>query len=230
MSFAAASRRHWTTIAVREASHNVGMSTMDSVMAFLQSLQGFPAYALLFGVLAASGFGLPINEDILLLVAAALTLRGVMDPLPLIAVAWCGILVADGLIFHWGHRFGAQLLAHRHLARMVPPARLAAMQGTMRRWGPGYIFAVRFMPGMRTALLFAAGSLKMPYRHLFLFDGAAALVELPLLVYGVRYLGGRWELILARVQAWQGIALPVIAMLVLVLSLLLWWRARRQRA
>jgi membrane protein DedA with SNARE-associated domain len=213
----------------RHASHNVGMSTMDSVMAFLQSLQGFPAYALLFGVLAASGFGLPINEDILLLVAAALTLRGVMEPVPLIAVAWCGILVADGLIFHWGHRFGAQLLAHRHLARMVPPARLVAMQATMRRWGPGYIFAVRFMPGMRTALLFAAGSLKMPYRHLFVFDGAAALVELPLLVYGVRYLGGRWELIVERMQEWQGIALPAIAVLAVVFSLVLWWRARRQR-
>ena len=70
---------------------NAGMDTMASVMEFLQSLQGLPAYGLLFGVLAASGFGLPINEDILLLVAAALTLRGVMEPVPLIAVAWCGL-------------------------------------------------------------------------------------------------------------------------------------------
>ena len=202
------------------------MSTMDSVMAFLQSLQGLPAYGLLFGVLAASGFGLPINEDLLLMAAAALTLRGVMDPLPLIATAWCGVLVADALIFHWGHRFGAQLLAHRHLARMVPPARLAAMQATMRRWGPGYIFAVRFMPGLRTAMLFAAGSLKMPYRHLFVFDGAAALVELPLLVYGVRFLGGRWELIVAQLQAWQGVLLPA---LLAAVALLVVWRVRARR-
>lgn len=223
----AASRR--PTIGGRSgARDNVGMSTMDSVMMFLQSLQGWPAYALLFGVLAASGFGLPINEDILLLAAAALTLQGVMEPVPLIATAWCGVLVADALIFHWGHRFGAQLLAHRHLARLVPPARLAAMQSTMRRWGPGYIFAVRFMPGMRTALLFAAGSLKMPYRHLFIFDGSAALIELPLLVYGVRYVGGRWQEILARVQEWQGVLVPA-----LLLGAAVWlavrWRAARRR-
>ena len=212
----------------RAGGDNARMDTMDSVMAFLHSLQGLPAYALLFGVLAASGVGLPINEDILLVAAAALTLRGVMDPLPLIAAAWCGLLVADSLIFHWGHRFGAQLLAHRRLARMVPPARLAAMQATMRRWGPGYIFAVRFMPGMRTALLLAAGSLKMPYRHLFIFDGAAALVELPLLVYGVRYLGGRWQSIAAALQGWPALVLPA-ALVMIGLAAWIVGRRRRQR-
>ena len=201
---------------------------MQSAMAFLQSLQGFPAYALLLGLLVGSGFGLPINEDILLLGAAALTLRGVMEPVPLIAVAWIGLLTADGLVFHWGHRFGARLLRHRFFARWVPEARLAAMQGIMRRYGPGYIFAVRFMPGLRTALYFAAGSLKMPYRHLFLFDGAAALVELPLLVYGVRYVGGRWQDILAGVQRFQGVLLPGFAVLVAVLGIGLYARRRRR--
>lgn len=47
------------------------MDTMASVMAFLHALQGLPAYGLLFGALAASGFGLPINEDILLLLVAS---------------------------------------------------------------------------------------------------------------------------------------------------------------
>lgn len=199
-------------------------------MAFLQSLQGAPAYALVFAVLAASGFGLPINEDILLMVAAALTLRGVMDPVPLVAVAWCGVLCADALIFHWGHRFGARLLEHRWAAHVLPPARLLAVQATMRRWGPGYLFLVRFMPGMRTALLFAAGSLKMPYRHLLLFDGAAGLIELPLLVFAVRLVGGRWQDILAGVQRWQSVLWPAVAALAVVAALVVWLRRRRGRA
>lgn len=199
---------------------------MDSVMAFLQSLQGLPAYGLLFGALAASGFGLPINEDILLLVAAALTLRGVMEPLPLIAVAWCGLLTADALVFHWGHRFGAPLLRHRAAQRVLPPARLLAMQERMRRWGPASIFAVRFMPGLRTALFFAAGSLKIPYRHLFVFDGAAALVELPLLVYGVRYVGGRWQDILAGVQRFQAVLIPGALALAAAALIIYRWRRR----
>ncbi|NPC54550.1 DedA family protein [Caenimonas soli] len=191
------------------------MSIVDSLMGSLHSLEGFPAYALLFGLLFGSGFGLPINEDILLLGAAALTLKGVMDPIPLIAVAWFGVLTADTLIFHWGHRFGARMLQHRLFARLVPPRRVASMQAAMLRYGPGYIFLARFMPGIRTALYFAAGSLKMPYRHQFIFDGAAAAVELPLLVYGVRYLGGRWDEIMAFVGHFQAFLVPGILLLVL---------------
>lgn len=197
---------------------------MDSLMAFLHSLQGWQAYALLLGLLVGSGFGLPVNEDILLLGAAALTLKGVMEPMPLIAVAWLGLVTADSLVLHWGHRFGGQLLRHRLLARLMPEARLAAMQAVMRSHGPGFMFVARFMPGLRTPLFFAAGSLKMPYRHLFIFDGAAALVELPSLVYGVRYLGGRWQEILAVVQRFQGLLVPGVVLLVLGL----WLYSRRR--
>lgn len=200
---------------------------MDRVIGFFHSLQGVEAYALLLGLLVGSGFGLPVNEDLLLLAAAALTLKGVMAPVPLIVVAWVGLITADSLVLHWGHRFGGQLLRHRFLARWVSPSRLAAMQRAMRRYGPGYLFVVRFMPGVRTALFLAAGSLKVPYRHLLVYDGAAALVELPLLVYGVRYLGGRWQDILALLQRFQAVVVPGIALLALALGL---WLCARRRA
>ncbi|WP_332815333.1 DedA family protein [Ramlibacter sp.] len=197
-------------------------------MALLHSLQGAPAYLLLFGVLVGSGVGLPVNEDLLLVGAAALTLRHVMEPVPLVAVAWCGVLCADGLIFHWGRRFGPQLLRHRLTAKALPPRRVDAMQRALQRWGPAYIFVVRFMPGVRTALLFAAGSMQVRYRHFFLFDGAAALVELPLLVWAVRQVGGRWEEILALVQRWQGILLPLVLALAVGAWLAVRWRSRRR--
>lgn len=199
----------------------------EPAFAFLQSLSGVPAYALLFALLFSCGIGAPINEDILLVAAAALTLQGIMDPVPLMVVAWFGLLAGDALVFHWGHRFGTRLLEHRWAARIVSPARLASTQATMRRYGPAYIFVVRFMPGIRTALFFAAGSLKMPYRHLFVYDGLAALVELPLLVYGVRYVGGRWQDIMALVGRFQWVLVGAVV----VLALALWgwagWRRTR---
>jgi membrane protein DedA with SNARE-associated domain len=201
---------------------------MDTVMGFLQSLQGWPAYALLFGALAASGFGLPINEDLLLLAAAALTLRGIMAPAPLVAVAWCGLLLADGLIFHWGRRFGAPLLRHRALGRVLRPGRVALMQRRMRRWGAASIFAVRFMPGLRTGLFFAAGSMKIPYRRFVLFDGLAAAIELPLLVAAVRAVGGRWQDILDAVRHWQGVLWPLVFIVPALALLYRQWRRRGQ--
>jgi len=200
---------------------------MDTWLAHLAGLQGAPAYALLFVLLVSCGIGAPMNEDIVLLVAAALTLTGVMEPLPLIAVAWAGLLLGDGLVFHWGHRFGPRILASRLVARIVPAQRLAEFQGRVRRGGPASIFVIRFMPGIRTALFFAAGTLKIRYRTFLLFNGLAAAIELPLLVYGVRFVGGRWEEILATVRQFQVallIGLAVLALLVLA------HRAWRRRA
>jgi len=199
----------------------------DASLAFLQSLQGLPAYSLVFALLFSCGIGAPINEDILLLAAAALTLQGVMDPIPLIIVAWLGLIAGDALIFHWGHRFGARMLRHRWAARVIPPQRLESMQDTMRRYGPAYIFVVRFLPGIRTMLFFAAGSLKMPYRHLFLFDGVAAAIELPLLVYGVRYIGGRWQEITGWVKGSADVL--TIGLLVVLVGAFLYARLRRGR-
>jgi len=200
----------------------------ESALAFLQSLQGLPAYGLLFLLLFSCGIGAPMNEDILLVAAAALTLQGIMEPVPLMIVSWFGLIAGDALVFHWGHRFGTRLLQHRFARRIVSEQRLASMQETMRRYGPGYIFVVRFMPGVRTALFLAAGSLKMPYRHLFIYDGLAALVELPLLVYGVRYVGGNWKEIMALVSQFQGALVAGVA--VLLLALWLFTRYRRAKA
>lgn len=187
------------------------VAAMDAALALLHTLQGPPAYGLVFLLLVLCGIGAPINEDIVLLVAAALTLQGVMAPVPLMVVAWAGLIIGDALVFHWGHRYGARLLRTRFFARMLPEARLQAAQDRVRRGGPGFIFVIRFLPGIRTALFFAAGSLKLPYRHLFIYNGAAALVELPLLVYGVRYVGGHWERILEWLRDAQGWLLAAIA-------------------
>lgn len=193
---------------------------MEGWLEQLQLLQGPPAYALVFGLLVACGIGAPMNEDVVLLAAAALTLTGVMQPLPLIAVAWFGLVAGDALIFHWGYRYGARILRHRWFARILPGQRLTAMQERVRRGGPASIFVIRFLPGIRTALFFAAGTLKIPYRTFFLFNGLAAAIELPLLVFGVRYVGGRWKEILPAIQQAQGwLLLGVIAIVALAVLL-----------
>ncbi len=194
---------------------------MDDWLNQLATLQGVPAYALLFALLFGCGIGLPMNEDIVLLVAAALTLNGVMAPGPLMIVAWFGLVLGDALVFHWGRRLGPRIFRTRHIARIVPERRLQEFQQRVRRGGPAYIFLIRFMPGIRTALFFAAGTLKLPYRTLFLYDGLGAAIELPLLVYGVRFVGGRWQQILAWVEQFQ---LYLLALLALVAGL---WLARR---
>jgi membrane protein DedA with SNARE-associated domain len=202
--------RHRRTGAAGLTPYNL---PMEASLQYLQTLQGLPAYSLVLGLLVACGIGAPMNEDIVLLIASALTLSGVMDPVLLILVAWVGLIVGDALVFHWGHRYGTRMLRSGLVSRIVPDGRLQSLQARILRGGPVYIFVIRFLPGIRTALFFAAGSLKLPYRHLFIFDGAAALIELPLLVYGVRFVGGRWQEILRYIERFQtGFVVALLAL------------------
>jgi membrane protein DedA with SNARE-associated domain len=200
---------------------------VETWLAQLAALHDAPAYALVFALLVACGIGAPLNEDVVLLVAAALTLTGVMEPPALIVVAWFGLLLGDGLVFHWGRRFGPRILGTRFFSRIVSPSRLAEFQGRVRRGGTATVFLIRFMPGVRTALYFAAGTLKIPYRTFLVFDGLAAAVELPLLVYGVRLVGGRWREIMVTVERLQvALLIGVAAVVVAVLGV----RALKRRA
>ena len=120
--------------------------------------------------------------------------------------------------------FGARLIEHRWLAHAIPPRRLAAMQAFMLRTGPAAIFLARFMPGVRSAVYLAAGSLRLPYRQQFLYDGLAAAVEVPLLVFAVRYVGGNWQALLPRSPWAQGLVLAAVVLLGAVAA----WAIRRR--
>lgn len=201
----------------------------EPMEAWMLGLSGFPgayAYALTFLLLVACGAGAPMNEDIVLLIASALTLRGAMEPVPLLVVGWFGVVGGDALIFHWGRRFGPGILRTRFVARTIPPARYEQFRQRFQRWGPAYLFVVRFLPGVRTPLFFTAGTLRLSYRSLFLYDGLAALVHLPAVIFGVRFIGGRWQEAVPYLTQIQNVLLSGLAVIV---SAFLVQRWRKQR-
>lgn len=180
------------------------MSNVDLWLQKLNALAGFPGYSLLFVMLVGCGIGLPMNEDILILAAASLTLTGIFEPIPLIIVAGVGVVIGDFLIFHWGRKYGTKLLATRFGSKIVDPKKFGDFQKKMKAAGPAYLFTTRFLPFIRTPLFFAAGTLNYPYRSLWIYDSIAAAIEVPLMVYAVRAVGGNWEKVVATIHEFQG--------------------------
>ena len=94
----------------------------------------------------------------------------------------------------------------------------------MRRWGPSLAFVTRFLPGQRTALFFIAGTLRMSYRTMLVFDGLAALVQVPLVFYGVRVFHWYWD-------SWRGPIDNVDTLLTVALVVVLataWQRGQKR--
>lgn len=197
---------------------------MDSLQAILDQIQvlatsagGVPAYGLIFLLLVACGFGVPLSEDLLLIGAAILTVQDALNPYVLSVVVILGVITGDLFLFHWGRVFGLRILNSKKIQRLISPAKIVEAQAVVQKHGAKWLFATRFLPGLRTSSYFVAGSMKLPYRAVILYDGAAACIEVPLVIFGVRYLGGNMDEIKVLLGRFQYVVLALVVTLVLFL-------------
>ena len=166
---------------------------LELVLGFFASLRGAQAYEALFLLLFLCGLGMPLSQDMLLLAAAGSTLFGALAPAPLLAVAVLGLLAGDAVTFWIGRHWGARWVRRPWAARFVPAERLPAWEQAAHRHALPFSFLTRFLPGQRSTLFFAGGTLRMPWGRFLVGDGLGAIVHAGLLLYGARALGWGWS-------------------------------------
>jgi membrane protein DedA with SNARE-associated domain len=113
-------------------------------------------YVVIVTVILLGGLGLPVPEDVPLITAGYLAGQGNTDPWVMFPTVFVAVLCTD-------------LILSRAEAALV-------------RHGGKCIFATRFLPGLRSPVIFVAGVFRMPGRRFFFFDGAAALVGVPIIL------------------------------------------------
>jgi membrane-associated protein len=144
------------------------------------------SYAGLFGVIFATGAGLPLPEDVALLGAGWLVFTGAIQLHATIAVALAAVLAGDVFLYVLGHRVGRRLVTHPRLERRFPPERLARAERFFQRWGLLAIVLARLIAGLRAAVYLTAGVLRVPFARFLFVDALAAAVHVPLLVLAGR--------------------------------------------
>ena len=93
-------------------------------------------------------------------------------PLVLLA-AWAGGMAGDNLVYGLGRLLGAR--ARRRFFKSDRALHsLAWAEVQLEQRGTPIILAARFIPGGRTATMFSAGSLEMPWRRFISADAIAA--------------------------------------------------------
>jgi membrane protein DedA with SNARE-associated domain len=147
------------------------------------------SYAVMFGVLIACGFGLPMPEDIVLVTGGILSSRGVTDFWMTVIVCMVGVLMGDGIIYTLGRLLGRQVKQTWLFKRLLSPQKDARIQEIFERWGDKVIFMARFMPGLRMPIFMSSGIYRVPAWKFFMLDGVAALISVPTWIY-VGYLFG----------------------------------------
>lgn len=165
------------------------MPDIDGIARAIQSLQEPWTYFIVFAVLLLCGFGLPIPEDITLIAGGLMAYYGKANVFVMIAVGLFGVMLGDGAMFHIGRRYGYRVFEWRLMAKILHAERLDAVKQNLQSHSYKVIFSARFMPGVRSLVFLSAGALGVPFRIFFLFDGLAAIISVPAIVYSCYFFG-----------------------------------------
>lgn len=136
-------------------------------------------------VLVLSGFGLPIPEDITLLLAGFFcsTVGGRLSHLwVMIPLTYFGVLGADLILYGLGRKYGPHVVELPLLRRFLTPARLEKAEHAFHQHGGKTLAVSRFLPGFRAAVFITAGTFRIPLWKILVFDGGAALASVPVWV------------------------------------------------
>lgn len=199
---------------------------MEAILqALLADSHGLAAYLTVFGILVVCGLGVPLPEDISLILGGYLAYQGSADLTVMMAVGFLGILVGDSLIYLVGRRLGER--PHSGwLGRIITPEKRAVVASMFEKHGRKVVMIARFMPGVRAVTYFTAGSVKMNYFQFIFWDGLAAIVSAPLFIYlGYRF-GDEMDALMAKVKEGQFAVLAVLA----VVGIGAWLYHRRRKA
>jgi membrane protein DedA with SNARE-associated domain len=129
----------------------------------------------LFGLLFACGLGLPLPEDIPLLVAGALVAQGKMHLAYAAIAGWCGIIGGDIMLYNLGRKFGMEITKLPFVGKHLTKERIAKVEKLFEKYGVGVVAVGRLFAGIRGAMVVAAGAIRFNFVTFIIADGIAAL-------------------------------------------------------
>ncbi|MBX3395850.1 MAG: DedA family protein [Phycisphaerae bacterium] len=154
---------------------------------FFREVIGQWSHVGLFVVLMAAGFGLPLPEDVPLVLAGVIVRQASGHELqPLILMMFtglAGVIVGDSCLFWIGRLYGQGVLDRRWIQRFAKPWLVDKARHKFERHGAKILFVARFMPGLRAIMFLIAGTFRLPYWKLLAFDGGAALISVPVWIW-----------------------------------------------
>ena len=168
--------------------------------AFFDQYSGFGLYIIMLVALLATGFGLPLSEDFLLMVIGYMVQDGRMGLVPGFMTAYIGSVLSDLIMFNIGYHYGESVRKHRFILRVMSHGRQEKILQKFRRYGDKFILFARFIAGLRAPTFLSAGISRMKPLRFVMLDGLAALLSVPLFV-GLGYaFGNHIELIEADIS------------------------------
>ncbi len=162
---------------------------------FLLSLLSKFTYVALAALLVIAGCGVPIPEDMPLILSGYLCnahwgpfsgARAHLAPniWVMAGVGLIAMLAGDSILYFIGRRgIDSKNIIAGHVRKVLTPKRRAGIERHFARYGDATLFVGRFMPGIRAGVFAFCGIAGMSYIRFLIVDGLAGLISVPTLIW-----------------------------------------------
>lgn len=172
-------------------------------------------YLFIFTGLFLGGLGVPIPEDVILLLGGFLSWAGYTNLFTTIVISIIGALVGDYLVFYIGRKWGPNILNHPRFRRRLTHRRLKKIHYHFENYGGKTVFFARFFAGFRMAVYLVAGAIRMNAQKFVMTDLCGAVLSVPLITLLGYFLSGKIDALRHTIYGAR-----LTATLVLVLTIL----------
>jgi membrane protein DedA with SNARE-associated domain len=177
--------------------------------------------------LLAGSFGLPVPEEIILIVGGLVAYMGTrpdlypppydgaprVDGVLLAILAFLAVIISDTLVYLIGRYLGKKLMRTERFSRILKPQLMEKIQTWSQKYGVWVSGIFRFTPALRLPGFLTCGLLEIPFWKFLLIDGTAALVSVPTQVLLVYWYGDK---ILAYFKQFKIVVISLVAVALVV--------------
>jgi len=183
-------------------------------------------YLAIFGIITASSFGLPIPEELVLLVAGWAASQHFISLPIAVFVAVLAIFIGDNIGYYLGKKYGQGFL-NRYVKGEFRKKFVDKLINAFHKHPDRTIFLARFVMGLRFISPILSGAGKIKWREFVMYDFAGILIFVPAVV-GIGYFAGQNLALIAK--AVQGSILAFSIVMIIIGFGLGFWLVKRRRA
>jgi membrane-associated protein len=196
----------------------------QSILDFLRHAVVEWGYWAVGAALLVENAGIPVPGETILLLASFLAYSEHDLRLPwIIAVGTIAATLGDNLGFALGNHGGRTLLARYQSIFRIRKSTIERGERLFARYGPATVFFARFVFGMRIIAGPLAGVLRMPWKRFLVFNFVGAALWVSVISSAGYFFGRHWERLERSMKRFD----VMIAILVVLLAVFLWWRGPR---
>jgi membrane protein DedA with SNARE-associated domain len=204
---------------------------LATILGWVGDKMSTAGYPVLFGLLLSCGVGVPIPEDIPLLIAGYFVADGRMN-LALAAIcAWSGIICGDCVLYLLGRWFGRRITKVPIIGSHINEDRIEKTHQQFEKYGIWVVAVGRLFAGIRGVMVLTAGIIRYTFWHFIIADGIAAVISGGLFMwlgYWARKHFGDLAQIDSEIKRYEIRVLLVVFVAVLLFLIWQWFKGRKR--